>query len=70
MVDVINKKYLKEEHIIIKKSDVENLGKKLMKEVYEYLHGEYTLSFEDMKEEKDKIEKYLIQFYFKKDKKK
>ena len=59
-----------EEHIIIKKSDVENLGKKLMKEVYEFLHDEYILSFEEMKKEKDKREKYLINFYFKKDKKK
>ena len=54
--------------LIIKKSDVENLGRKLMKKVYKFLHDKYILSFEEMKVEKDKIEKYLIQFYFKKDK--
>ena len=64
-----NLNYSEEEHIIIKKSDVENLGRKLMKEVYKFLHDEYILTFEEMKVEKDKIEKYLIKFYFKKDKK-
>ena len=35
-----------------------------MKEVYKFLHDEYILSFEEMKVEKDKIEKHL-KFYFK-----
>ena len=35
-----------------------------MKEVYDYLHDEYILSFEEMKVEKDNLEKYLIIFYF------
>ena len=69
MVDFINQN-IKEEFIIIKKSDIENLGKKLMKEVYEHLHDDFTLCFKGMKEEKDKLEKYLIKFYIKKDKKK
>ena len=51
------------ESITIKKSDVEKLGRKLMKEVYEFLHDEYILTFEEMKVEKDKIEKYLVNFY-------
>ena len=51
------------EDIIIRKKDLENFGKKLMKEVYKFLHDEYILSFEEMKVEKDKIEKYLIKFY-------
>ena len=51
------------EEIIIRKKDLENLGKKVMKEVYEFLHDEYILTFEDMKVEKDKLEKYLVQFY-------
>ena len=39
--------------VIIRKKDVERLGKKLVKEVYEFLHDEYILStFEEMKEEK------------------
>ena len=54
------------EEIIIRKSDVENLGRKLMKEVYRFLHDEYILTFEEMKVEKDKIEKYLVTFYLRK----
>ena len=50
--------------LIIRKSDIENLGRKLMKEVYKFLHDEYILSFEEMKVEKDKIEEYLVKFYF------
>ena len=53
------------EEIIIRKSDVENLGRKLIKEVYKFLHDEYILTFKEMKVEKDKQEKYLIKFYFK-----
>lgn len=53
------------EDIIIKKKDLENLGRKLMKEIYKFLHDEYILTFEEMKVEKDKLEKYLIEFYFK-----
>ena len=54
------------EDIIIKKKDLENLGRKLMKEVYKFLHDEYILTFEEMKVEKDKIEKYLVTFYLRK----
>ena len=50
---------------IIRKKDLENLGRKLMKEVYKFLHDEYILSFEEMKVEKDNLEKYLVKFYFK-----
>ena len=53
------------EEIIIRKKDLENLGRKLMKEVYKFLHDDYILTFEEMKVEKDKIEKYLVKFYFK-----
>ena len=52
------------EEITIKKKDIENFGKKVMKEVYEFLHDKSTLSFEEMKVEKDKLEKYLVHFYF------
>ena len=50
--------------VIIRKKDLENLGRKLMKEVYKFLHDEYILSFEEMKLEKDKLEKNLVVFKF------
>ena len=53
------------EDIIIRKKDLENFGRKLIKKVYKFLHDEYILSFEEMKVEKDKIEKYLLEFYYK-----
>ena len=44
--------------VIIRKKDVERLGKELVKEVYEFLYDEYILStFEEMKIEKKKISK-------------
>ena len=52
------------EEIILRKSDIEKYGRKLMKKVYEFLHDNYILSFEEMKVEKDKIENYLIINYF------
>ena len=48
--------------VIIRKKDVERLGRKLMKEVYKFLHDEYILSFEEMKLEKEKLEKDLLLF--------
>ena len=51
--------------VIIRKKDLESLGKKLMKEVYKFLHDEYILSFEEMKLEKEKLEKDLVVFKFK-----
>ena len=50
---------------IKKKKDLENLGRKLMKKVYKFLHDEYILTFEEMKVEKDNIEKFLTKFYYK-----
>ena len=49
--------------LVIRKKDIENLGRKLMKEVYEFLHDDYILTFEEMKVEKNKLEKYLVNFY-------
>ena len=47
--------------VIIRKKDVERLGKELVKEVYEFLHDEYILStFEEMKEEKKKFLRGLV----------
>ena len=53
------------EDLVIRKKDIEKLGRKLMKEVYKFLHDEYILTFEEMKVEKDKLEKYLLEFYYK-----
>ena len=51
--------------VIVKKKDVERLGKKLMKEVYEFLHDEYILNnFSEMKLEKQRLEKDLVLFKF------
>ena len=52
------------EDLVIRKKDIEKLGRKLMKEVYKFLHDEYILTFEEMKVQKDKIKKHL--FYLKK----
>ena len=50
--------------VIIRKKDLENLGRKLMKEVYKFLHDEYILSFEEMKVEKENLKKNLVVFNF------
>ena len=49
--------------LVIKKSDIEKYGRKIMKEVYEFLNDEHILTFEEMKVEKNKLEKYLVNFY-------
>ena len=53
------------EELLIRKSDIENLGRKLMKEVYNFLHDEYFLGYEVIKVEKDNIERYLVEYYLK-----
>ena len=51
--------------VIIRKRDVDRLGKKVMKEVYEFLHNEYILNnFSEMKLEKQRLEKDLVLFKF------
>ena len=50
--------------VIIRKKDLKNLGRKLMKEVYKFLHDEYILTFEEMKVEKDNLKKNLVKCYF------
>ena len=49
--------------LVIRKKDIENFGRKIMKEVYEFLNDDYILTFEEMKVEKNKLEKYLVNFY-------
>ena len=51
--------------VINRKKDVERLGRKLMKEVYDFLHDEYILNnFSEMKLEKQRLEKDLVLFKF------
>ena len=50
--------------MVIRKKDIINLGRKTMKQVYEFLNDKYILStFEEMKVEQKKLEKYLVMFY-------
>ena len=55
--------------IIIEKKDLENLGRKLMKEIYEYFNdGKNIIIFvnkdddDEIKIEKDKLKKILLNF--------
>ena len=51
--------------VIIRKKDVDRFGRKLMKEVYKFLHDEYILNnFSEMKLEKQRLEKDLVLFKF------
>ena len=50
--------------LVIRKKDIENLGRKTMKEVYEFLNDDYILStFEEMKVQQKKLEEYLVTSY-------
>ena len=52
--------------VIVRKKDVERLGKELLKEIFDFLHDEYILSnFEEMKEVQRKFLKNLVLNYFK-----
>ena len=44
------------ETVTIRKSDVEKLGKELMKEVDNFLHDEYILTFPEMKLDQKKFD--------------
>ena len=47
--------------VIIRKKDVERLGKELLKDVYDFLHNEYILSnFQEMKKEQKKFLRGLV----------
>ena len=50
--------------LVIRKKDIENLGRKTMKEVYEFLNDDYILkTFEEMKVEQKKLKEYLVNSY-------
>ena len=46
--------------VIIRKKDVERLGKEVIKELYDFLHDEYINTFPEMKEEKKIFIKNLV----------
>ena len=46
--------------VIIQKKGLEELGKKLMLEIYKHVHDEYMLTYEEVKKEKDYYEKNLV----------
>ena len=51
--------------VIIRKKDVERLGKEVLKEVYDFLHNDYILTnFEEMKIEQEKFQHNLILYDF------
>ena len=51
--------------VIIRKKDVERLGKELVKEIFEFLHDEYILSnFEEMKAVQKKFLRNLVLYKF------
>ena len=52
------------EDLVIREKDIVNLGKKTMKEVYEFLNDDYILkTFEEMKVEQKKLKEYLVNSY-------
>ena len=55
--DEIFKEDLIKESVIIRKSDLEKLGKKLMKEIDNFLHDEYILTFPKMKLDQEQFDK-------------
>ena len=50
--------------LVIRKKDIENLGRKTMKEVYEFLNDDYILTaFNIMEEEKEKLNNSLFDYF-------
>ena len=50
--------------LVIRKKDIENLGRKTIKEVYEFLNDEYFLkTFEELKLEQKRLEISLVNSY-------
>ena len=53
----IFKEDLIKESVIIRKSDLEKLGKELMKEIDNFLHDEYILTFPEMKLDQEQFDR-------------
>ena len=50
--------------LVIREKDIVNLGRKTMKEFYEFLNEDYFLTtFEELKVEQKKLKEYLVNFY-------
>ena len=50
--------------LVVRKKDIENLGRKTMKEVYEFLNDDYILTaFNIMEEEKEKLNNSLFNYF-------
>ena len=46
--------------VIIRKKDLDKIGKKLMKEVYQHVCDDYMLTFDEVKSERDYFDKNLV----------
>ena len=53
-----------EQGIILRKSDIEKYGRKIMKKVYDFLNDDYILTFKEMEIEKNNMERQLIMTYY------
>ena len=50
--------------LVIREKDIVNLGRKTMKEFYEFLNEDYFLTtFEELKVEQKKLKEYLVNLY-------
>ena len=50
--------------LVIREKDIVNLGRKTMKEVYEFLNDDFFLkTFEELKVEQKKLKEYLVNSY-------
>lgn len=56
--------------VIIRKKDLDKMGKKLMKEVYENFRDDYMLKFDEVKLERDYFDKNLVTKFLEMNKKK
>ena len=50
--------------VIIRKKDLDRLAKNLLKEVYNFLHDKYILTFLEMKKDQEKFKRNIILTYF------
>ena len=51
--------------VIIKQKDVYEYGKKLIKEIYQYINDSYMLTFDEVKSERDYFDKNLVSKFLK-----
>ena len=51
--------------VIIRKKDLDKIGKKLMKEVYQHVRDDYMLTFDEVKSERDYFDKNLVSKFLK-----